>query len=51
LAIAVLLLPLAMFLQRWRHGPKLIVAISLILALFGIAWFADRAFNLEKMPF
>jgi hypothetical protein len=51
LAIATALLPLAMFLARWKHGRKVVVAISILLALFGTAWFIDRVFALELMPF
>ncbi|HEX5105420.1 MAG TPA: HupE/UreJ family protein [Pirellulaceae bacterium] len=51
LAIATALLPLAMVLARWRHGRKVVVAISLLLAIFGTAWFIDRALGLEAMPF
>jgi hypothetical protein len=49
LAIALCLLPLAYALNHWRHGRKLALAISLLLACFGTAWFIDRAFNLELM--
>jgi hypothetical protein len=49
LVIALGLLPIAYGLNHWRHGQKVIFAISLLLALFGTAWFIDRAFNLELM--
>jgi hypothetical protein len=49
LVIALCLLPIAYGLNHWRHGQKIIFAISLLLALFGTAWFIDRAFNLELM--
>jgi hypothetical protein len=51
LAIAVLLLPLAIGLARWKHGRTAANAISICLALFGVAWFLDRALALEVMPF
>ena len=51
LAIALALLPLATLLARWRHGRKAALVISVLLALFGAGWLADRAFNLELMPF
>jgi hypothetical protein len=51
LAIATLLLPLALALGRWKHGRKVVVAVSVLLALFGAAWFFDRAMSLELMPF
>lgn len=51
LAIVLLLLPVALWLGKWRHGRRTIVALSLVLALFGAAWFVDRAFALGFMPF
>jgi hypothetical protein len=51
LAIAVLLLPLAIGLARWKHGRAAANVISIGLALFGLAWFLDRALALEMMPF
>jgi hypothetical protein len=51
LAIVLVLLPLAWWLGIWRHGRRAMVAISVILALFGAAWFAERAFSLGFMPF
>jgi len=32
-----------------KYGRYLAIAISLLLAAFGSAWFIDRAFNLELM--
>jgi hydrogenase/urease accessory protein HupE len=49
LVIALLLLPIAWGLGRWQHGRKVAIAISLLLATFGAAWFIDRAFALEWM--
>jgi hydrogenase/urease accessory protein HupE len=49
LVIALCLLPLAYWLNHWKHGRKVAVGISLLLAAFGTAWFIDRAFNLELM--
>lgn len=51
LAIVVALLPLAWWLGRWRHGRRVVVGVSLLLALFGAAWLIERAFSLEFMPF
>ncbi|MBI5774934.1 MAG: HupE/UreJ family protein [Verrucomicrobia bacterium] len=51
LAIVLALLPLALWLGKWRHGRKVVVALSLVLALFGAAWFVERAFALGFMPF
>jgi hydrogenase/urease accessory protein HupE len=49
LAIALCLLPLAYALNHWKHGRKVAITISILLALFGAAWFIDRAFALEFM--
>jgi len=51
LAIALALLPLAMALQRWKHGRIAQIVISLLLAAFGTGWLIDRLFSLEWMPF
>ena len=51
LAIAALLLPLAIGLKHWKHGPTAAKVISLALAAFGLAWLIDRAFALGFMPF
>jgi hypothetical protein len=50
LAIATVLLPFALLLARWKHGRKVVIAISILLALFGLAWFIERALGLEYMP-
>jgi hydrogenase/urease accessory protein HupE len=46
LAIALALLPLAMLLARWKHGRKVTIAVSIILACFGLVWFVERACGL-----
>jgi hypothetical protein len=46
LVIALCLLPLTFFLFRSRY---IALTVSALLALFGLAWFLDRAFNLEFM--
>jgi hydrogenase/urease accessory protein HupE len=51
LAIVLAFLPVAWWLGKWRHGRKVIVAFSVLLALFGAAWFIERVFLLEFMPF
>jgi hypothetical protein len=51
IAIALALLPLATLLRHWRHGRKVALAISVLLACFGTGWLLDRALNLEVMPF
>jgi hydrogenase/urease accessory protein HupE len=50
IAIALGLLPLAIFLAHWRHGDKVALVVSCLLALFGAGWFLDRALSLEIMP-
>jgi hypothetical protein len=50
LVIALALLPLATLLANWRHGAKVAMVISSLLALFGAGWLVDRAFGLEIMP-
>jgi hydrogenase/urease accessory protein HupE len=49
LLIAVCLLPIPIFLSYWRHGHIARLAISFLLAFFGLAWFLARAFSLELM--
>jgi hydrogenase/urease accessory protein HupE len=51
LLIAGVLFPLALAVQRFHHGRPVMMAISVTLALFGAAWFIDRALALEWMPF
>jgi hydrogenase/urease accessory protein HupE len=51
LAIVLALLPVTLWLGKWPHGRKVIVAVSFLLALFGAAWFVERIFVLEFMPF
>jgi hypothetical protein len=43
--------PLVARLRTGRHERPAVVAISVLLALFGAAWFTDRALNLAAMPF
>lgn len=50
LAIATLLLPLAIGLKKWKHGPTAAKFISVGLAAFGLAWFIERACGLSFMP-
>jgi hypothetical protein len=49
LVIALCLFPAAYALGHWKHGRQVAIGISLLLALFGTAWFIDRAFALEFM--
>jgi hydrogenase/urease accessory protein HupE len=49
LVIATCLLPLAYALNHWKYGRLVAMGISILLAIFGTAWFIDRAFGLELM--
>lgn len=51
LAFVAVALPLVIGLRRLKHERQLAAAISILLGLFGAAWFADRAFSLGLMPF
>jgi hydrogenase/urease accessory protein HupE len=51
LVIAICLLPLAYTLNHWKHGHKVAMGISVLLAFFGAAWFIDRAFDLGYMGY
>ena len=51
LAVVLVLLPLSLALAKWKHGPRAKIAISVVVALLGLAWFLDRAFGLGLMPF
>lgn len=50
LAIVAVAFPLAVGLSQWKHGEKAKAGISVAILLFGLAWLADRALNLEFMP-
>lgn len=51
LAFIAAVLPLVAWLRHSRHERRTVIAISVFLALFGTAWFTDRALNLGAMPF
>jgi hypothetical protein len=51
LAFVAATLPLVLWFRRRGHDRRTVVVASAFLALFGTAWFADRAFNLGMMPF
>ena len=51
LAVVLALLPLSIALAKWKHGARGKIAISIVVALLGLAWFVDRAFDLRRMPF
>ena len=51
LIVVLVLLPLSLALAKWKHGPRAKIAISITVALLGLAWFLDRVFALGWMPF
>jgi hydrogenase/urease accessory protein HupE len=51
LAVVLALLPLSVALAKWNHGTQAKAAVSIVVALLGLAWFLDRAFALRWMPF
>ena len=51
LAVVLALLPVSLALAKWKHGPRAKIAISITVALLGLAWFLDRALALGRMPF
>ena len=51
LAVVLVLLPFTIALFKWRHGLRAKIAISIVVALLGFAWFLDRVFALGWMPF
>jgi hypothetical protein len=50
LAIVLAMFPLLLLLRRTRHAPAVAAMVSVVIALFGLAWFVDRAFALQFMP-
>jgi hypothetical protein len=50
LAIVLLLLPVTWALERWQHGRKAVIGLSVAVGVFGLGWFAERAFSLRFMP-
>jgi hydrogenase/urease accessory protein HupE len=51
LAVVLALLPLSLAIAKWKHGPRAKLAISIVVALLGLAWFLDRVFAFGWMPF
>jgi hydrogenase/urease accessory protein HupE len=51
IAVVFVLLPLALALAKWKHGRRAKMAISVVVALLGLAWFLDRVLGLGWMPF
>jgi energy-converting hydrogenase Eha subunit E len=50
IAIVLALLPLVIGLDKWRFGARAKVVLSVVIFLFGLAWFIERAFGLRFMP-
>jgi hypothetical protein len=50
LAIVAACLPLVALLRKSKHERRIVLGLSALLALFGAAWFTDRAFALGFMP-
>ncbi|MEQ1853301.1 MAG: HupE/UreJ family protein [Chthoniobacteraceae bacterium] len=51
LAVVLVLLPVSLALARWEYGARAKTAVSIVVALLGLAWFLDRVFALGWMPF
>ena len=51
LAFVAAALPLVMLLRKSKHERRIVRTLCVLLALFGTAWFLDRALNLGVMPF
>lgn len=51
IAIVLAMLPVSIVLTHWSGGKLFTRMISVIIALFGAAWFIDRVFALKFMPF
>ena len=51
LAVVLALLPISLAIAKWKHGPRAKLAISVVVALLGLAWFLDRVLALGWMPF
>ena len=50
LAIVALAFPCIVLLGKWRHGARAMTVLSILLGLFGLGWFLERAFHLGFMP-
>ena len=51
LAFVAAAIPCIAWLRKSKHERRIVVALCIALALFGTAWFVDRALNLGAMPF
>jgi len=51
LAFVAAAIPCIAWLRKSKHERRIVTALCLALALFGTAWFVDRALNLGAMPF
>jgi hypothetical protein len=50
LVIVLAALPLVLFVSKQSYGSKVKVAVSTAVALFGLGWFIERAFQVGFMP-
>ncbi len=50
LAIVALAFPCIVLLGKWRYGARVTAVFSILLGLFGLGWFFERAFHLGFMP-
>lgn len=50
LAIVLAALPIVLILSKQPYGAKVKMAVSVIVAIFGLGWFIERAFRLGFMP-
>ncbi len=51
LAFVAAAIPCIAWLRKSKHERRIVTALCVALALFGTAWFVDRALNLGAMPF
>ncbi len=50
LAIVAAALPVVLLLARWRHGTRAVATVSVVVGVFGLGWFVQRALGLDFMP-
>ncbi len=51
LAIVLMAFPVVLMMGKWRHATGARAAVSIVVGLFGLGWFAERAFGWSLMPF
>jgi hypothetical protein len=44
------LFPVTLWLAKHKFQRQIVVGLSSVIMLFGLAWFVERAFNLSFMP-